>query len=223
MLLRLLLKLLWNGILIAAVIFAVVQIVGWVGAPFGGIFNPNPSAAQLTPTIIARRVVVEAIKEVNKQVFIEHYNTVDVQFSEAPQGWAGAIGIKQEFIVLVRGRVPAGFDLQQLTEDDIWVSWDGKRIQLNLPPPIIFDENVTIDLENSRVLAQSDTCPDFICDDSLSTYQTDVLPAGKELLAQFAQENGILNQAAKDGKAYYEQLLHSLGFEEIRVIVNGYE
>jgi hypothetical protein len=126
-------------------------------------------------------------------------------------------------VVLVRGRVPAGFDLQQLDENDIWVSSDGRRAQLTLPPPMIFEDNVSIDFENSRVLAQSDSCPNFLCEDNLNALQSQAMPEAVGLLVEAAQENGILDDAARDGKAYYEQLLRSLGFEEVRVIVPGYE
>ena len=176
-----------------------------------------------TPTVITSSPVLEAIKQVNKQIFVEHYNAVDVTYTEAPEGWISILGIRQEFIVLIRGRVPAGFDLQQLSEEDIWISSDGKRIQLTLPPPVIFADNVAIDFENSRAISQSDKCPGFICQGTLTAYQNQILPAGEQLLMEFSYENGIIEQTARDGKRYYEQFLKSLGFEDVRVIVKGYE
>lgn len=176
-------------------------------------------------TIVSGPTVLEAVKHVNKQVFIEHYNAVDITYSEIPQDWLsflGNIGISQEVIVLLRGRVPAGFDLQQLDEGDVWVSADGKRAQITLPAPEIFTENVAIDFENSRILSQSDACPNFLCEDTLAAYQSQVLPAGRDQLIEAARQNGILEQVAKDGKEYYEQLLRSLGFEEVRVVITGY-
>jgi hypothetical protein len=212
---RLILKLLWNALPLVALI-----LIGW------WLYNTftNPPPAPPTKTLITdRRGVVEAIEQVNKQIFIEHYNIVDVQYTEAPEGWISALGLKQEVVVLVRGLVPAGFDIQQITEEDIWISSDGKRAQLTLPSPMVFEENVSLDLENSRILIQNDTCPNFLCEDTLEAYQEEVLPAGKALLIEYAYENGILRQAARDGKAYYEQLLKSLGFNEVRVIVDGYD
>ena len=215
---RIVLKILWNALPLVA-----LGLIGiWLFNFLNEALNPQVAVSS-TPTVIARRGVVEAIKEVNKQIFIEHYNIVDVEYTEIPSGWMNALGMKQEFIVLVRGRVPAGFDLEQIDEDNIWLSRNGKRVQLTLPPPTVFVENVAIDLENSRVLAQSDSCPDFLCQNNLTAYQSEVLPAAKDLLIDYAHENGILNQAARDGKTYYERLLKSLGFEEVRVIINGYD
>jgi hypothetical protein len=183
--------------------------------------NPPPPPEH-TPTVTSGQPILEAIKHVNKQIFIEHYNAVDVSYTEAPAEWLKAI-VRQEFIVLLRGRVPAGFDLEGLTLDDIWISADGSRIQLTLPPPVIFEDNVSVDFENSRILARSDTCPGFLCEDPVTAYQNEVLPYGKTRLVEYARQSGILDQVARDGKVYYEQLLKSLGFEEVRIVVTGYD
>ena len=218
---RLAVRLIWNAIPLVALVLIGI----WLYNLVSDAINPPASttAAASTITVVERRGVVEAIRSVNKQIFIEHYNMVDVEYTEAPPGWASALGLKQEFIVLVRGRVPAGFDLAQIGEDNVWISRDGKRVQLTLPPPIIFEDNVSLDLESSRVLAQSDSCPDLLCQDDLSAFQGDVLPVARGLLVEYAHENGILDQAARDGKTFYEQLLKSLGFDEVRVIVDGYD
>ncbi len=172
-------------------------------------------------TIVTSQAVVESIKQVNKQIFIEHYNTVDIDYTEAPEGWLSWLGIDQSFVLLLKGRVPAGFDLTQLSEADVWISSDGKRVQLVLPPPMIFVDNVNIDFENSRILAQRDTCPTGICQDPINVLQEQMMPEGRKLLMAASQRSGILTQAANDGKRYYEQLLKSLGFEEVQVIIRG--
>lgn len=170
-------------------------------------------------TIVTSQAVVESIKQVNKQILVEHYNTVDIDYTEAPQGWLRLLGIDQSFVLLLKGRVPAGFDLSQLQTSDVWISSDGKRIQLVLPPPEIFVDNVNIDFEHSRILAQRDTCPDFLCQDSLNVFKEQMLPEGRQLLMAASERSGILAQVANDGIRYYEGLLKSLGFEEVKVIV----
>ncbi len=189
---------------------------------YSSFVNPEEPERSVT-TIVDKGTVVEAIHAVNKQIFIEHDTMVPIVYSEVPKGWIGKLGLKQEMVVIIRGKASAGFDLSQLDDDDIWVSKDGKRAQITLPPPVIFEENAAIDFEDSQILTQSDLCPDFLCQNSLEAYQDQVLPNAKQLIIDAAHENGILNQAARDGKVYYQQLLKSLGFEEVRVIVDGYE
>lgn len=196
---------------VALVVLVLLSVV--VGTQIQGCDGPPPIP------------VLEAIHHVNKQVFIEHYLVVDVHHTDRPQKgweWLENLGLKQDFIVLIRGRVPAGFDLKQVTQDHIWTSGDGKSVQLTLPPPMVFRENVSIDSENSHVLYCQDTCPDWLCGDEISEYLEQVEPAAEEALIDGAVRNGILAQTAKDGKAYYEQFLASLGFEQVRVVVTGY-
>jgi len=207
----------WLMILTLIVVAAVTLSSVWLMSNTArDIFNFDTQT-----TIVTSQAVVESIKGVNKQIFIEHYNTVDIDYTEAPQGWLRLLGMDQSFVLLLKGRVPAGFDLSQLQESDVWVSSDGKRVQLILPPPMIFVDNVNIDFENSRILAQRDTCPDFLCQDSLTALKDQMLPEGRKLLMAASQRSGIMTQVANDGRLYYEQLLKSLGFEEIRVVIRG--
>jgi hypothetical protein len=204
--------------LIAVGLFAVVTLASvWLLSDMArDIFNLDTQA-----TIITNEAVVESIRRVNKQVFIEHYNTVDIDYREAPEGWLGYLPIEQSFVLLLKGRVPAGFDLSELSPNDVWISSDGRRIQLVLPPPVIFEENVNVDFEHSRVLTQQDTCPEFICENTLDAFKSHMLPQGRQVLIEASEHSGILAQTAVDGQRYYEQFLQSLGFEEVRVIVRG--
>lgn len=177
---------------------------------------------ETTTRVTTGASVVEAVKRVNKQIFIEHYEVVDIDYKQAPENWLAYLGVEQSFILLLRGNVPAGIDVTQITAESIWISDDGKRAQLTLPSPQVFEENVSIDFDRSRILAMNDTCPDFICENSVTAYQNQLLPEGRQLLIDDAVENGIFDQVAEDAKAYYEQLLRTLGFEEVRVVVAGY-
>ena len=85
----------------------------------------------------------------NKHIFVEHYNAVDIDYESAPAEWIRGI-IHQRFVVLLRGRVLAGFDLQQVSGESIQVF--GKKAILHLPPPQVFKDNVSIDFDNSRIL-----------------------------------------------------------------------
>jgi len=172
-------------------------------------------------TIVTSQAVVESIRRVNKQIMIEHYNTVDIDYSEAPEGWLRVLPIEQNFVLLLKGRVPAGFDLSTLSEADVWISSDGERVQLILPPPEVFVDNVNLDLEGSRLLAQNDSCPDFLCQNQLTVFQEELIPEGRKLLVNASLRSGILDEAARDGQLYYENLLHALGFREVRVIIQG--
>lgn len=212
------------NLLLKLLFVVLIIVVGYIAFTVitKGSFPPQ-TKNDTNVTTSANAVILQAIKQVNKQTFIEHYMTIDIQYSEAPAGWIGQLGLKQEMVLLIRGRVPAGFDLQQLSEQSVWVSADGKKAQLVLPAPTIFNDSVNIDFKNSRVLTVSDLCPDLLCPQgTLEAYNNVVMPEAQAKLIATAQENGILNQAAISGKAYYEQLLKSLGFTEVQIIIPGY-
>lgn len=212
------LRALLNGLGVAALLWLAWQ---GVGALLGG-----RSAAQPAVSVQAGPAIIQEVRRVNKQIFVEQYSSVDISYSEAPRGWLGALeqlGVRQHYVVLLRGRVPAGFDLQELSEGDIWVSADGKRAQVTLPAPRIFEENVAIDYDNTRILAEQDACPDLLCTSDLSAYNDTILPEGRQRLIEAAERNEILRMTALEGKLYYEKLLNQLGVAEVRVIVRGYD
>ncbi len=212
------LRILWDALTVVGLVA-----LAWLAYTALGERRSEPAATQTTVNV--GPLILESVKRTNKQIFIEHYNAVDITYSEAPESWLGwlrALGVRQEFVVLVRGRVPAGFDLTGFSEKDIWVSADGRRAQITLPPPTIFEENVSIDFENSRILSRTDWCPDFICRANLDAYKDVILPEGRRRLIEFAQQNGILEQAVREGQLYYERLLKSLKLDEVRVVVRGY-
>ena len=207
----------WLTILTLVLVAAVTLTSVWLmSSTARDLFNLDTKT-----TIVSSQAIVESIKGVNKQIFIEHYNTVDIDYTEAPEGWLRLLGIDQSFVLLLKGRVPAGFDLAQLRPKDVWVSSDGKRVQLVLPPPMLFVDNVNLDLANSRILAERDSCPDFLCQNQLGVFKDQMVPEGRKLLMAASQQSGILEQVANDGKVYYEQFLKSLGFEEVRVLIRG--
>lgn len=150
------------------------------------------------------------------------YRHTDPGFIElhVPVEWLKAI-LHQRFVVLLHGRVPAGFDLQGLTvKDNIQVK--GKKVILHLPPPQVFEENVSIDFNNSRILYVSSQCL-FFCTESAEIYQRTMLPEAQKRLVEAALKNDILRQAATYGKNHYEALLRSPGFEDVTVVVIGYK
>jgi len=210
-------KNIWGAIVTTALI-----VLAWNGVNLArDIFVPKSTqVVQVGPAIL------EQIHHVNKQIFVEHYLAVDVSYAETPQGWLQPLknlGVKQEYAVLLRGRVPAGIDLTGLSPESIWVSPDGQRAQVILPSPRIFEENIAVDFEHSRILTIADTCPGFLCPTGqLQAYQTQMEPEARTKLIVAAKDEGILTQAATDAQTYYEQLLNALGIAEVRVIVRGY-
>ncbi len=87
------------------------QLIVWLAVAVLAVFAYTkifPSSER----ILTGTAVLEAVKHVNKHIFVEHYITVDIDYEHVPVEWLKAILHQQRFVVLLHGRVPAGFDLQ---------------------------------------------------------------------------------------------------------------
>lgn len=185
------------------------------------VISPNP-----THVVEVGPAILEQIRHVNKQIFVEHYLATEISYMETYAVLnqpLSALGIKNEYLIILRGRVPAGIDLSEMSSADIWVSADGQRAQVTLPAPRIFEENVAVDLNNTRIITQADSCPGLLCPaGQLAAYKDSIEPAGRARLIAAAEEAGINAQVATEAQAYYEHLLNALGIAEVRVVIPGY-
>ena len=112
-------------------------------------------------------------------------------------------------LFIAHGEVIAGFDLSNLTEDDISVS--DSQISITLPQPEIFF--VRLDSEQSRVYDR---------DQGLLTRGDKDLESAARLEAektirQAACEAGILSQATENGKKQLTTILRSFGFQDVTI------
>ena len=171
-------------------------------------------------------VSIEEIRQVAKLVSVEAYLVADVQYTveaDVPpwlKDLLDRIGVNDEILVLTYGTVVAGFDLEDLGKDRLWV--DGSRAQLQLPrPKILYRPN--IDNRRTRLIYHNDRCPDFICTDSAEITAGPVLVQAEEKMLVAAKEIGLLDQAAHSGQRHFEQFLKKLGYDEVRVSVDGYD
>lgn len=129
---------------------------------------------------------------------------------------AGSIGgnIFQQFLfgdkilLIAHGQVIAGFDLSQISENDVTVS--GSSVSLKLPPPQILvatlDNTQTKVYDRRRGLLNSN-----------EDLESQVRSAAEVSIRQAACEADILGQARENGWKQLTTLLSALGFETITV------
>ncbi len=162
-----------------------------------------------TPTPIA--VNVEEMRRVAELATVKYTLSTAVVSSHVPDDLRRALGIKEELVLIAYGEVAAGFDLQKLSDDDVWV--DGDRVQLRLPPPQIL--YVRLDNERTHVVYYKKS---WFIDRDLNL-EGRARQEAEELIRQAALDSGLLDQAAEYGKLFFAEHLRSLGFKEVRVIV----
>lgn len=178
------------------------------------VVNPPPTP---TPEPV-RHVTPLEIRKLAKLESVEHYLVAEISQVQVPDSWIKELGLKEEIFILEYGTVVGGFDLTDLPDDAIWQ--DGERVMLKLPAPEVL--RVEIDFEKSHVVYRKGWCPEAICGDDLDNFIRGIEPQAVEQLKSQAIEYGLLEQTAKSGRDYFYYFLKSLGFTEVRVVVDGY-
>ena len=114
-------------------------------------------------------------------------------------------------LLIAHGQVTAGFDLAQLTEDDISIEDD--RITLRLPPPQVL--STRLDSEQTRVYDRQQG----LLTKGEADLESAARQAAEETIRQAACEGGILQQASDNAQSQLAGLLRSLDFTQVEITI----
>jgi len=179
-------------------------------APFcNSTLPPSPTPAPTSaPTVTIMNIRAQA-----KLATVGYQVVAEVPNESVPADFRAALGARERIVLLVFSDVKAGFDLSKLSEGDLWT--DGTRVQLHLPAPEILSNE--IDFKRSHAIAR-DITPIIIGNDPELEMKT--LEIAEKHIEEAAIEEGILENASQYGQLFFENFLRSLGFTEVKVIVN---
>ncbi len=167
------------------------------------------SIAQLmqpTPTFLPDPVtIVHDVRSLARLETIQ-YTLEKVVTAQSNQGELAFL-FGEKLIFVAHGKVIAGIDMAKLRPEDVRVS--GGVLYVNLPPAEVFV--ATLDNEKSYIYNR-DTGILKRADPNLETQARQV--AERELLKS-AQEDGILDQAQRNGESYLSRLFLSMGFKDV--------
>lgn len=192
------------------IVLVIIVIVGSAGCLIGAMMN-WPSVATPTPT---RTIVVniEQVRQVAELATVKTTLSTDVTAVNVPEDVRQIFGVKEEIVLIAYGEVAAGFDLSTLGPNDLWV--DGTRVQLHLPAPKIL--YTRLDNERTHVVYYKSTW--FIEKDP--NLGDRARQEAEALIQKAALESGILEQAARYGELFFTNWFYSMGFTEVRVVVD---
>ncbi len=111
-----------------------------------------------------------------------------------------------KILLIAHGQVIAGFDLSQVSDDDIKI--EGKNVTVKLPAPQILV--ATLDNTQTKVY---DRRQGLLSDND--GLESEVRKAAEGSIRQAACDANILQQASDNGRKQLTALLTSLGFESI--------
>ena len=183
------------------------------------VFGKNIIDSPPTPTPEpVRRITPLEIRNLANLESVEYYMVAEISQVQVPDNWIRDLGVKEEIFILEYGTVVGGFDLTTLPDDAIWQ--EGQQVMLKLPAPEVL--HVEIDFNKSHVVYRKGWCPEAICGDDLDNFIREIEPEAVEQLKKQAVEYGLLEKTATAGRDYFYYFLKSLGFTEVRVVVDGY-
>lgn len=165
-----------------------------------------------TPTIVTGAAVIRQIQHLNR-LETNKYTIETVVEADKPGGYFG-IGA-EKLLLIAHGKVVAGIDLGKLQLQDITVSADGKTIDVRLPAVEIFD--TSLDEQQTRVYNRQSGLVTRLISKPDPDLESQARQQGVQQILKSACEDGILDQAAKDGKLAVTQLLSLSGFNSVQV------
>jgi hypothetical protein len=193
---------------IALILSAASCAIGFVVLP--PILAPTPTPTPRVGTAV-RDLSVQEIQSMAELATVKYSITAEVSDVRIPDDLRQALGIKEEMLLLAYGEVAAGFDLDKLQEEDIWI--DGARVQLHLPAPEILYSR--LDTERTRVVYYQKSL--FVQRDI--NMEARARQEAEKAIREEALNRDILEQAQKYGELFFSNWLRSMGFREVRVIV----
>lgn len=194
-------------VLLAIVIVAALTLPHLVPTVNFSLFGERKA----TPTPAPIIVTIDSITPLAELATVSYKTMADITNERIPNDIRKDLGAKEQIVMLVYGEVKAGFDLTKLTDKNLWV--DGKRVQLTLPPPEIL--STAIDYDRTRIITYKKS---FLVGND-PELERETLKLAKNAIMKSALEGDVLEMARNYGRLYFENHLRSLGFEEVKVIV----
>jgi len=187
----------WRHYVIVALSLAVIVLVGLLVRMFA--FPAYPTVA------------MGALRPIAELATVEYSTVVEVPNERIPDDIRKMFGAKEQILMLVYGKVKAGFDLNKMADGDLQA--EQGTVRLTLPRPEIL--SLTIDNERTHVVYYEKS---WLVGRDVKL-ESETREMADTLIREQAVNDGILEQAKALGVQYYENHLRSLGFTDVQVVV----
>ncbi len=199
------------GVMAAVALVCIGAFTYVAGTVTSKIPEGAPTNTPLPPPVVS----IQKIRAQAELSTVEYSTLTETYNENAAQGWLDdLLGNKERLLMIVYGDVQAGFDLSKLSEENLWA--DGERVRLILPPPKIL--NSSIDFDRTHIVFYDNN---LIFEDNNPNLQGEALKKSKEAIEEAALREGVLERANEYGRLYFENLLYSLGFTDVEVMVDA--
>ena len=187
-------------------LIAVALVIGlffFLKNPFKIDWSINKTEKQTTLT-------VEEIKKISELNTASYYEEMLLEKRDTTKGFLHKN--KHLLAVLVKGNLKVGFDLSQISEDDISIG-DDQSIVITLPEAKVTD---IITNPSDMTIVYGGKDKHFTNDDI-----NELTNQAKTVLVNNAREEGIFEKATEQGKKEMANLLKAMGYEQVTVKIKG--
>lgn len=187
-------------------LIAVALVIGlffFLKNPFKIDWSINKTEKQTTLT-------VEEIKKISELNTASYYEEMLLEKRDTTKGFLHKN--KHLLAVLVKGNLKVGFDLSQISEDDISIG-DDQSIVIKLPEAKVTD---IITNPSDRTIVYGEKDKHFTENDI-----NELTNQAKTVLVNNAREEGIFEKATEQGKKEMANLLKAMGYEKVTVKIKG--
>jgi len=185
---------------VTVVLIAVFCFFKFSNFNFGGIFKEKPITIDKTANVI------EEINQLAEFTTATYYQEIIIKETKKRSNIGSYFGSyigDEELVLIIKGKVRAGFDLSDLSEEDILI--DENTIELKLPKVKII-ETIT-------------NPSDFETYEESGTWSFEEIKEFKnkarEKIENSAIEGGILELAEKSGIEKLKSLIEAFGFKQV--------
>lgn len=187
-------------------LIAIALIIGlffFLKNPFKIDWSINKTEKQTTLT-------VEEIKKISELNTASYYEEMLLEKRDTTKGFLKSN--KHLLAVLVKGNLKVGFDLSQISEEDISIGED-KSVVITLPEAKVTD---IITNPSDRTIVYGEKDKHFTENDI-----NELTNQAKTVLVNNAREEGIFEKATEQGKKEMTNLLKAMGYEKVTVKIKG--
>lgn len=200
---------------IALIAVGIIVIVAAVAVLYYNPFNWNISLfGDRSLKIADTKNVVEHVREISEFTTASYYEEFVVQESKivAKESLFGfkkdqVDSVQNEIVIILKGKVRAGFDLSKMTEADLCAKSD--TLLVHLPAPELFD--VIINPSDYEIFIEEGKWSH----DEIQAFQVQ----SKEQLRTHALQEDIIGKAKTEGKERLTNLFKTFGYKVVEVSI----
>ena len=196
-------KILVIGLVIIVIIIGIITIMVMGIRLLNSFSTIQNNLLGTTTTMITSDTVIDKIGQVS-ELTTTKYTIQLVAKSETVGGWylLGTTNVKM--LLIAKGTVRAGLDLEKLDASEVRVSDDGKSVTVHLPPVKIFDSDHILSSDPSDTYVYD--VQKGIAADTTNT-ETQLRGLANDQILEAACKDGIMDEANKNAKIVIEQFL----------------